>query len=561
MKDGVLSRCGTSGAAGCRQTVRGAAALALVWYLHVHPQVMAFDPAGHNAICDAALAGHGFSAESVEAIKEADVGVDESDGAGALPGLVNDNYASKHHFDRNPGMTDADAFQLGASWLRVLRQDITNAILRCTQIGVDAALQGIGRALHALQDFYAHSNYIELSDSDQDLVDAAFADPGAPLPAGLKLTGFDPDPSAWTYYGDVYDAYNPPGDPYPHGLFSGNHKDKPDTHGDGGNPVTRGETTKTGYEWATEEAARHTSEFIDSIYNSEGIAAKWAGKFGTNLIASYVVPSNYIGGVRQSVGPGGGVVKDDNGTAANIPPGCVPAQTFMRILTPRMSDVPADLCSSIADGRIVALREFCLSSGNLSAAASVTLDYSAENIATLCETSLGVYAWNEYATPCGPSWEKVPSSVNTSARKVTFQANHFSTYALYGALLDADGDGMQDSWENTHFGGTNVSNGALDTDNDGVSDAAEFMCDTIPTNRNSFLAISSIKFEGSGVCIVWHGGVAVTQCVERTTNLVTGPWMPVFTNTPPAATSTNWTDSWGKSYPDVFYRMSVPGVR
>lgn len=50
-------------------------------------------------------------------------------------------------------------------------------------------------------------------------------------------------------------------------------------------------------------------------------------------------------------------------------------------------------------------------------------------------------------------------------------------------LNDTDGDGMLDSWEETFFGGIDVSDGTKDTDGDGYSDKLEYLYDSDPKDE------------------------------------------------------------------------------
>ena len=53
------------------------------------------------------------------------------------------------------------------------------------------------------------------------------------------------------------------------------------------------------------------------------------------------------------------------------------------------------------------------------------------------------------------------------------------------AVADADGDGMDDAWEVTYFGGTNVSDGSGNADGDGLTDLEEFQNGTNPTSADT----------------------------------------------------------------------------
>ena len=57
--------------------------------------------------------------------------------------------------------------------------------------------------------------------------------------------------------------------------------------------------------------------------------------------------------------------------------------------------------------------------------------------------------------------------------------------------VDEDADGLPDSWEILHFGGTDAVNGgpADDFDRDGMPNLSEYIADTVPTNGESFLEL------------------------------------------------------------------------
>ena len=57
------------------------------------------------------------------------------------------------------------------------------------------------------------------------------------------------------------------------------------------------------------------------------------------------------------------------------------------------------------------------------------------------------------------------------------------------AMLDSDGDGMPDGWEQRHFGGATAGDPAGHGDDDGIPNLDEFNADTDPTDGDSFLHI------------------------------------------------------------------------
>ena len=63
-----------------------------------------------------------------------------------------------------------------------------------------------------------------------------------------------------------------------------------------------------------------------------------------------------------------------------------------------------------------------------------------------------------------------------------------------GGTPDADGDGMDDSWEKLHFGGINEVNGAADDDwdQDTMINLHEYLAGTIPTSVTSLLELNAV---------------------------------------------------------------------
>ena len=68
-------------------------------------------------------------------------------------------------------------------------------------------------------------------------------------------------------------------------------------------------------------------------------------------------------------------------------------------------------------------------------------------------------------------------------------------------MLDSDGDGLPDSWEQTHFGNLNRTSTG-DFDNDGVSNLTEFLDGTIPSNNASALFRLTVSSDGGTVSMV-----------------------------------------------------------
>lgn len=132
------------------------------------PSVIAFKPdkkgQGHRFITESTLQTLGFTPEAIEQIYQANRGVDLKPGS--------DIFTSKD-FDVPENHFDNELFELGSQRLQSLKQGIVNLLrevnCNCSSSENNANAEAtrdarrlLGQALHSLQDFYAHSNWVEL---------------------------------------------------------------------------------------------------------------------------------------------------------------------------------------------------------------------------------------------------------------------------------------------------------------------------------------------------------------------------------------------------------------
>jgi hypothetical protein len=107
--------------------------------------------------------------------------------------------------------------------------------------------------------------------------------------------------------------------------------------------------------------------------------------------------------------------------------------------------------------------------------------------------------------------------------------------------VDTDGDGLPDAWERGALGGTNVTGGAPDEDwdRDGAPDGDEYTAGTQATNPASYFKLDLLNvndvmivlFEGLEAAGPGYAGMERRYDLEQTTNLLTGPWLPVAERT------------------------------
>lgn len=392
----------------------------------------AFDESSHNAINDKALAGKGFSKDAQNKIKAENLKVDSSEGS-AL-GIANKNYKPEHHFDRNPGTNNTDAFKNGAAYVRKKKQDAIDAINKCTLAGVEEALAHMGQALHAIQDFYAHSNYVNLSAGDQADLRKAFDDPNQAIPNTVKLTGYDPKAKT------TGAAFNPAGDDYPHGLFWGRHKDsKPKTGpfgvdktpGDGSKKITKGAVTKPAYEWAKEAAEKHTGEFIDEIKLAVG-NVKWTAKFNNYIAVAFTPFDPYLDTALASFSAGGGILNNGVDTTLSVLPGVLSTtETFYSMSLP-VNKVPPEH-NKLPGGRtLLKVREFWRSDTDTPIPLNISIALTSAETAGIDVASIRVYRWNLYDQNNQGKWDQIQDYFIDHNNQIVFQTQGCSIYAIAG---------------------------------------------------------------------------------------------------------------------------------
>jgi hypothetical protein len=123
-------------------------------------------------------------------------------------------------------------------------------------------------------------------------------------------------------------------------------------------------------------------------------------------------------------------------------------------------------------------------------------------------------------------------------------------------IVDSDGNGLPDWWEQTFLGHLTGTDPSADDDHDGVSNLAEFLAGTNPADPASNLRLNLQASVGSPAPVItWPSVAGKTYRLERSTNLLTGFNSIVRTNilaTPPLNTETDFAAGIGDTR---FYRL------
>ena len=100
------------------------------------------------------------------------------------------------------------------------------------------------------------------------------------------------------------------------------------------------------------------------------------------------------------------------------------------------------------------------------------------------------------------------------------------------SLVDTDGDGLADSWEQRHFGSLDGAYGGSgdDPDGDGLTNLQEFRAGTDPRDGVSSVRIAATRFLGGQMEITFPSVAGKTYRIERTDSLTNPFWTVVAEN-------------------------------
>lgn len=94
--------------------------------------------------------------------------------------------------------------------------------------------------------------------------------------------------------------------------------------------------------------------------------------------------------------------------------------------------------------------------------------------------------------------------------------NRSSSRIDFDSVLDTDGDGIPDWWEDDHFGGPTNATASAHSDADGFTDGEEYVADTDPLLSTSYLRIIEIDLDNDSVTFMSSTGrIYSLQCSDN----------------------------------------------
>lgn len=139
----------------------------------------------------------------------------------------------------------------------------------------------------------------------------------------------------------------------------------------------------------------------------------------------------------------------------------------------------------------------------------------------------------------------------------TYDKNGNILRSVVSVIVDTDADGMDDSWENTHFG--NMSRiGGEDFDSDGQSDRHEFLAGTDPKDPASVLALNTVpEIRPGSVTLMWNAAPGKRYRVDYKNDLSDPNWTALDGVVEASGQVGFKTDPTASSSERRFYRVSL----
>jgi alpha-D-xyloside xylohydrolase len=124
---------------------------------------------------------------------------------------------------------------------------------------------------------------------------------------------------------------------------------------------------------------------------------------------------------------------------------------------------------------------------------------------------------------------------------------------------DSVGDGISDSWRETHFGDQTTTNSlscaTCDADGDGLTNEQEYHAGTGPQNSLNLLRVTSVAPAGADLMVTFDTVVGMKYRIEHRDDLVAGTWLTLTNGVAGTGGSVPINDPGAAALPRRFYRV------
>jgi hypothetical protein len=380
-------------------------------------------PAVHGSISDAAANAAGWNKAARDQIVANVYAIDKEEAGFNSSGVIHPTaaYRREHHFDRNPGITTAQAFSGGAAYVR---QELERAkFFTVAGVGSSARMEA-ARGIHALEDLFAHSNWVDLPAADRTAVLDAVWDGAKMPPATLAITGYSNMPAT-----PDEDAGLPPGDPRPHTNFALD-KLKMNTYSQ--EEIMLGAVKAARHTHAVTAATAAATDFLQRVNNDVGalfrdnIRNAPASEPGQN-------ETRYDWAALQEYDPNGFTVAH-GGNSATFPAMALsePLRAGMLASDDSLAGFDEDAVFTPTGERLRVFREIRPVDGQFASPIAIHIEYASQEVAQLMPGTLRLF----YLGPQGEAWAPVSGAfVEETLHEVSFSAFYGGWYAIGGIAV------------------------------------------------------------------------------------------------------------------------------
>ena len=156
---------------------------------------------------------------------------------------------------------------------------------------------------------------------------------------------------------------------------------------------------------------------------------------------------------------------------------------------------------------------------------------------------------------------QIPDFGGSSPAFSSYYARVSNDYFLTNMVVDLNGDGIDDAWQDRFFSSYTSTNAmpTADPDSDGQNNWDEFIAGTDPTNASSTLRFNADSSVDSlnGIVVRWSSETGRVYTIDKSTNLPAG-FSGLATNLPATPTINSYTDAVVGSGPWIYRVRVVP---